>query len=83
MEKIKKINEKLAQLNGNSPFVVTLYDKGTDEAVNSYPFDTEDEAIKWAQTAYKGGNDYYIEVWEQDETGGYGNSGAPIYKSDE
>ena len=82
------MENKLKKKSENSQFVTTVYRKEDDEVVYNYPFDTEVDAREAAEYIQQRDNEdwhkgYYVEVWEQDETGGYGNSGSPIYKSDD
>jgi len=52
-----------------------------DEATSQEYFDNEEDAVDFAKSLELDTGDY-VEVWEKDEDGLWGNSGSPIYKSD-
>ena len=69
----------------NSRFGVFAYD-GNDICLEEISYYSDDimralsEAITYVNNLE--GKDCYVEVWERDENGLFGNSGEPIYKSD-
>jgi len=66
-------------------FGVFIYTIKTDEIFDCFFFSTEEEALECAidEPRFLPERNFYIEVWERDANGLYGNNGAPLYKSDE
>jgi hypothetical protein len=63
-------------------FGVFIYEKDTDKLVDSLYYDTREEAIagakeEWENTPIFDQTIYYIEVWEKDSEGLFGNTGKP------
>jgi len=71
-------------LEKDGNFGVFVYHTKTDECVEQLYFLDKDTAMEegMLMNQHYDADEYYIEVWEKDEDGLWGNSGEPLYKSD-
>ena len=76
--------EKLKKADGEylgQDYVASIYASKTDLNLMNFYFDDKNEAIEFAKKTdlepYQ-----YLEVWEKDEKGNFGNTGEPLFRKE-
>ena len=81
---IEEVGQDLADTEEKEFGVFEYSEREDDQCVMMVYFNTEEAAVNFAKNHIRLAPDgYFVEVWQRDSLGLFGNSGRPIWKSDE